>query len=185
MGTIRSCVARYTAPYSMPTAPAQAANVQFLPPPLCNPPKSAAESRAPRLHDEHVNTLCTMLLPAQTGSGIAALHEPALAEGQAAASSTTLGRHNGMHARALIRSLHKAVCNQRQSLNASVTSKVKNATTQTEMVSSMQESAVTTDQSGKVPGMRAPLNSSSSDIPGKQLSQIRSGPVSGVSTYIL
>lgn len=40
-------------------------------------------------------------------------------------------------------------------------------------------------QSGKVPGIKAPLNSNSSEMPGKQLSHNKSGPVSGVSTYTL
>jgi len=36
-------------PYSKPTAPAQAANAQFLPPLLCSTPKMTAEIAAPRL----------------------------------------------------------------------------------------------------------------------------------------
>jgi len=38
-------------------------------------------------------------------------------------------------------------------------------------------------QSAKVAGMRAPRNNSSSEMPGRQLSQIKSALVRGVSTY--
>ncbi len=38
-------------------------------------------------------------------------------------------------------------------------------------------------QSAKVAGMRAPRNNSSSEIPGRQLSHIKSALVRGVSTY--
>ncbi len=40
-----------------------------------------------------------------------------------------------------------------------------------------------TYQSAKVAGMRAPRNNSSSEMPGRQLSQIKSALVRGVSTY--
>ena len=38
-------------------------------------------------------------------------------------------------------------------------------------------------QSAKVAGMRAPRNNSSSEMPGRQLSHIKSALVRGVSTY--